>query len=116
MKPKGHGYSKSQQSHTGSIFHASDGGSDYGHSFALSPPPVPRVPTAFSNFYHDDTPPLTDFEEDKVVMDPKTPSDYALHAVFIRFATSAEEKIDFFLRLHLVGHCLLSYLHCAKPY
>ena len=109
MKPKGHGYSKSQQSHTGSIFHASDAGSDYGHNFAPSPPPVPRVPTTFSNFYRDDTPPLTDFEEDKVVMIPKTPSDYALHAVFIRFATSAEEKIDFFLRLHLVGHCLLSY-------
>lgn len=105
MKPKGHGYSKSQHSHTGSIFHASDGGSDYGHS----PPPVPRVPTTFSNFYQDDTPPLTDFEEDKVVMDPKTPSDYALHAVFIRFAASAEEKIDFFLRLHLVGGYLLSY-------
>jgi hypothetical protein len=109
MKPKGHGYSKSQQSHTGSIFHASDGGSDYGYNFVPSPPPVPRVPTAFSNFYRDDTPPLTDFDEDKVVMDLKTPSDYALHAVFIRFATSAEEKIDFFLRLHLVGHCLLSY-------
>lgn len=102
MKPKGHGYSKSQHSHSGSIFHVSDGGSDYGHNYILSPPPVPRVPTAFSNFNRDDTPPLTDLEEDKVVMDPKTPSDYALHAVFIRFATSAEEKIDFFLRLPLV--------------
>ena len=109
MKPRGHGYSKSQQSHTGSFFHASDGGSDYGHNYAPSPPPVPRVPIAFSNFYRNDTPPLTDFEEDKVVMDPKTPSDYALHAVFIRFATSAEEKIDFFLRLHLVRYCLLLY-------
>lgn len=31
-------------------------------------------------------------------MDPRTPSDYALHAIFIRFASSAEMKIDEFLR------------------
>jgi len=42
--------------------------------------------------YRDDT------EDDKVVIDPKTPADFALHAVFMRFATSAEEKIDAFLR------------------
>lgn len=53
---------------------------------------MPRVPSAFGNLYRDDT------EDDKVVMDLKTPSDFALHAVFIRFATSAEEKIDTFLR------------------
>jgi hypothetical protein len=35
-------------------------------------------------------------------MDPKTPSDYALHAVFMRFASSAEIKIDTFLRQSLV--------------
>ncbi len=45
-----------------------------------------------------------DFEEDKVVMDPKTPSDFALHAVFIRFASLAEGKIDTFLRQILVRH------------
>ena len=90
IKGKGHGYSKSQQSHSGSIFHTSDPGSDYGNPYP--PPPVPRVPSAYGNLYRDDT------EDDKVVMDPKTPSDFALHAVFIRFATSAEEKIDAFLR------------------
>ncbi|KAJ7046983.1 cell morphogenesis N-terminal-domain-containing protein [Mycena alexandri] len=96
-KSKGHGYAKSHHSQTGSIFHTSDGGSDYGqnHPFSPSPPPVPRVPNAFGPVHRSDTP---DFEEDKVVMDPKTPSDYALHAVFIRFATSAESKIDVFLR------------------
>lgn len=52
---------------------------------------MPRVPSAYGNL-RDDT------EDDKVIMDPKTPSDFALHAVFIRFATSAEEKIDAFLR------------------
>ncbi|KAF8962300.1 cell morphogenesis N-terminal-domain-containing protein [Flammula alnicola] len=59
-------FSKSQHSHSGSIFHISDGGSDSGNFYLPSPPPVPRVPR---------------FEDDKVVMDPKTPSDYALHAV-----------------------------------
>jgi hypothetical protein len=43
-----------------------------------------------------------DVEEDTIVMDLKTPADYALHAVFIRFASSAEEKIDNFLRRSLV--------------
>ena len=37
-------------------------------------------------------------------MDPKTPIDYALHAVFIQFATSAETKIDGFLREALVWY------------
>lgn len=102
-KSKSHTYAKSQHSHSGSIFHTSDGGSDYGNSFPSSPPPVPRVPTTFGQaLRYDDTPPMSDFEEDKVVMDPKTPSDYALHAVFIRFATSAEGKIDSFLRGPLV--------------
>ncbi|KAJ6597060.1 cell morphogenesis N-terminal-domain-containing protein [Mycena vulgaris] len=96
-KAKGHGYAKSHHSQTGSIFHNSDGGSDYGqsHPFPLSPPPVPRVPNAFGPVHRSETP---DFDEDKVIMDPKTPSDYALHAVFIRFATSCEAKIDVFLK------------------
>lgn len=58
--------------------------------------------------YRDDTGPFQDFEEDKVVMDPKTPSDFALHAVFIRFATSAEEKIETFLRQPLDREILLT--------
>ncbi|KAJ7219440.1 cell morphogenesis N-terminal-domain-containing protein [Mycena pura] len=93
-KSKGHGYAKHSQ--TGSIFHYSDSGTDYGqHPFSSSPPPVPRVPNAFSPVHRSETP---DFDEDKVVMDPKTPSDYALHAVFIRFAASCETKIDMFLK------------------
>ena len=98
----GHGYTRSQHSHSGSIFHVSDGGSDHGHHIP-SPPPVPRVPSAYGNMYREDTAAPQDLEEDKVVMDLKTPSDYALHAVFIRFATSAEEKIDTFLRQPLVS-------------
>ncbi|KAJ7741597.1 cell morphogenesis N-terminal-domain-containing protein [Mycena maculata] len=96
-KSKGHGNAKSHHSQTGSIFHNSDGGSDYGqpHAFSPSPPPVPRVPNAFGPVHRSETP---EFEEDKVVMDPKTPSDYALHAVFIRFATTCETKIDAFLK------------------
>lgn len=91
-KSKNHTPAKSQ----GSIFHASDGGSDLGHAFPVSPPPVPRVP---NQFHRSDTP---DLEDDKFIVDPKTPSDYALHAVFMRFATSAEGKIDTFLRLPIV--------------
>jgi len=41
------------------------------------------------------------FEDEKVILDPKTPSEYALHAVFIRFATTTESKIDAFLRQSL---------------
>ena len=104
-KAKSHAYSKSQHSHSGSIFQYSDAGSDgHGYPYSSSPPPVPRVPNTFGNNHlqRTDTPPLPDFEEDKIVMDPKTPSDYALHAVFIRFAASAELKIDAFLRQGLV--------------
>ncbi|KDR72526.1 hypothetical protein GALMADRAFT_142849 [Galerina marginata CBS 339.88] len=107
MKSKGHGYSKSQHSHSGSIFHASDTGSDYGQSHLPSPPPVPRMPTSYGNLHREDTP-VQDFEDDNVVMDPKTPSDFALHALFIRFVTSAEEKIDSFLRQPLEQEPLLT--------
>ncbi|KAJ3881502.1 cell morphogenesis N-terminal-domain-containing protein [Lentinula edodes] len=95
---KSHAQAKSFHSQSGSIFHASDGGSE-GHGISSSPPPVPRVP-----YIRSETP---DFEDDKVVMDPKTPSDYALHAVFIRFASSAESKIDTFLRQPLEQDPLL---------
>lgn len=87
LKLRGHGNSKSHHS-----FNASDGGSDY---YLPSPPPVPRVPGSFQ-----------DVEEDKVVMDPKTPSDFALHAVFIRFAALSEEKIDNFVQHPLVSGSL----------
>ncbi len=100
-KSKSHSYAKSYHSQSGSIFHISDGGSD-GHGLPSSPPPVPRVPNGIGEMLRSETPPIPDLEEDKVVMDPKTPSDYALHAVFIRFATSAETRMDAFLREPLV--------------
>lgn len=96
----GHEYSKSQHSHNGSIFHVSDTGSDPSQPYPPSPPPVPRVPSAYGLMYREDI--TQDYEDDRVVMDPKTPSDFALHAVFIRFVTSAEGKIDSFLRQPLV--------------
>ncbi|KAJ8509477.1 hypothetical protein ONZ45_g8356 [Pleurotus djamor] len=70
-------------------------GSDYGVQFSSSPPPVPRVPNAFGHGSRSDSP---DFDEDKVIMDPKTPADYALHAVFMRFASLAESKMNDILR------------------
>jgi hypothetical protein len=103
-KSKSLSYAKSQHSHSGSIFYASENGSDIGHGnpYSASPPPVPRVPNAFGvQGYRSETPPFAEYE-DRVVIDPRTPSDYALHAVFMRFATSAEMKIDAFLRQPLV--------------
>jgi len=97
FKSKSHGYSKS----SGSVLQTSDG-SDYGQSFVASPPPVPRVPTAFGHMHQNDVNATLDVDDDKIVMDPKTPADFALHAVFIRFAQSAEEKIETFLRQPLV--------------
>lgn len=103
-RSKGHTVARSQHSHTGSLFHNSDAGSDY--SFGLShsvprqstPPPVPRVPEGFGgSVARIDTPPSSDVEE-KIVLDPRTPSEFALHAVFIRFAASAEDKIEKFLK------------------
>ncbi|KAI5120892.1 hypothetical protein M0805_002992 [Coniferiporia weirii] len=104
VRAKGHTNGRSQHSHTGSVFHNSDAGSDYSFGFnhiiprLSTPPPVPRVPNEFGgSSQRIDTPPSSDVE-DKVVMDPRTPSEYALHAIFIRFAALAEDKIDRFLR------------------
>ena len=105
-KSRTHGYSKSQHSQSGSIFYHSDTGSDgHGYPYSSSPPPVPRVPNAFGrNMERSETPSTVFYEEDKdkITSDAKTPSAYALHAVFIRFATSAEAMIDAFLRHSLV--------------
>ncbi|KAF8660761.1 hypothetical protein AX16_001555 [Volvariella volvacea WC 439] len=101
VRSKSHGYAKSHHSQSGSVFYHSDGGSEHGFPFSpSSPPPVPRMPNAFGQMQMSRTPPI-ELDEDKVVMDPKTPADYALHAIFIRFAASAESKIDVFL--HQVG-------------
>ncbi|KDQ60331.1 hypothetical protein JAAARDRAFT_191723 [Jaapia argillacea MUCL 33604] len=100
VKTKGHVYARSQHSHTGSIFHSSDTGSDLGHGYPLSssPPPVPRMPDEYSGSgLRDETPPPQDFD-DRIVMDPRTSSEYALHAVFMRFVSTAESHIDNFLR------------------
>ncbi|PBK70905.1 hypothetical protein ARMSODRAFT_1033874 [Armillaria solidipes] len=101
-RSKSHSYAKSYHSQSGSIFHISDTGSDGHGQFSSSPPPLPRFP---NGMVRSETP---DFEEDKVVMDPKTPSDFALHAVFIRFASLAEGKIDTFLRQILEQEPLLT--------
>ncbi|KAF8431195.1 hypothetical protein L210DRAFT_3651250 [Boletus edulis BED1] len=78
--PRGHSSVRSHHSHSGSVFFGSENGSDHGHGYPFghppnSPPPVPRVP------------------ESLVV-----PRNYALHAVFIKFAALAEAKIDAFVR------------------
>ncbi|KAI0694213.1 cell morphogenesis N-terminal-domain-containing protein [Cytidiella melzeri] len=90
-----HGYSKSQHSHSESIFHSSDPGSDHGHNASylpsLSPPPVPRVPSAFGGYSSRED---LAIDEDKIIVDARTPSDFALHAIFIRFAACAEQFID----------------------
>lgn len=104
--PKSKDYGRAQHAHSGSLFYSSDNGSDHGHyPFSSSPPPVPPMPNAFAGLA-DDTGSFSD-GEDRAAPDPKTPSDYALHAIFLRFAAAAELHIDKFLHLPLVG---LSYI------
>ena len=99
-KLKDHHYGRSQHSHSGSIFHASDAGSDgFSYPFSSSPPPLPPMPNAFGGYSEERS--SSDIE-DRIAPDPRTPSDYALHAVFIRFAASAETHIDEFLRFPVV--------------
>jgi hypothetical protein len=59
----------------------------------------------FPGFPQSESPTLQEPEEDKVEVDPRTPAEYALHAVFIRFATTSEHKIGTFLKQPLV--CLI---------
>ncbi|KIK28230.1 hypothetical protein PISMIDRAFT_673910 [Pisolithus microcarpus 441] len=109
-RPRGHSKARSHHSQSGSIFHNSDNGSDHGHSsgyhppnhaFAFghppaSPPPVPRVPDGLLAA-SGDSPAMSDDDLSVGFSGGRSPSDYALHAVFIRFATLAEAKIDAFL-------------------
>ncbi|KAH9992268.1 cell morphogenesis N-terminal-domain-containing protein, partial [Russula vinacea] len=99
-RSKGHVPGRSGHSHSSSVFHSSDPGSDHGHGFNFpsSPPPLPPIPNMFSGFPQSESPTLLDPEEDKVEVDPRTPAEYALHAVFMRFATAAEHKIGKFLK------------------
>jgi hypothetical protein len=108
-RSKGHASARSGHSHSSSGFHYSDAGSDHGHGFSFpsSPPPLPPMPNAFfPGFPQSESPTLQEPEEDKVEVDPRTPAEYALHAVFIRFVTAAEHKIGTFLKQPLVSHIL----------
>ncbi|KAG1841892.1 cell morphogenesis N-terminal-domain-containing protein [Suillus tomentosus] len=109
-RARGHSTARSYHSQSGSIFHNLDTGSDHGHGFSSSssPPPVPRVPDTFgAQMFSGDGPSIME-EDDKISSGLKTPSDYALHAVFIRFATLAEAKMNVFLRETLDHEPLLS--------
>jgi hypothetical protein len=68
----------------------------------------------FSSLPHSESPTFEP-EEDKVEVDPRTPAEYALHAVFIRFATTAEHKITSFLKQPLVSFFLRSSPGPALP-
>jgi hypothetical protein len=90
-------------SSSGSIFAV---GSDDGLGFKSSPPPVPALPFTAANHRKDES--FAAAEDPAMTLDPRTPSDYALHAVFMRFATAAEVKLDSFLRQPLASDPLLS--------
>ncbi|KAH0834852.1 hypothetical protein J3R83DRAFT_10475 [Lanmaoa asiatica] len=102
-RPRGHSTARSHHSHSGSVFFGSENGSDHGHGYPFghnpnhaftfghppnSPPPVPRVPESL----------VTPRSESPIISEEDESEDYALHAVFIRFATLAEAKIDSFVR------------------
>lgn len=101
-RSKASNYGRNQHSRSGSLFHSLDNGCDssgirYGPGQPSSPPPVPPVPNAFGHSFRSETPPGWEYE-DKVSIEPQTPSDYALHAIFMRFAGAAEAKMDRFLK------------------
>ncbi|KAG9125716.1 Cell morphogenesis protein PAG1 [Ceratobasidium sp. 392] len=52
--------------------------------------------------------PVTPNESDDVAPDPKTPAEYALHAIFLRFVTEVEQKMGTFLKEPLHSEPLLS--------
>ncbi|KAH9018690.1 cell morphogenesis N-terminal-domain-containing protein [Lactarius hengduanensis] len=66
--------------------------------FRLPRPPFQPMPNGFfSSLPHSESPTFEP-EEEKVEVDPRTPAEYALHAVFMRFATTAEHKVTSFLK------------------
>ncbi|VDC07396.1 unnamed protein product [Peniophora sp. CBMAI 1063] len=95
-RSKGHAPVRSGHSYTGSL-HYSDAGSDYGSR--SSPPPVPKLSSRTAARF--ESADVSEYNDDRVEPDPRTPAEYALHAVFIRFASAAEAKIDTFLRENL---------------
>jgi hypothetical protein len=103
VKAKGQLYRKPQHSHSSLTFHNADIGGNYTRTHA---------PNAFGGHFNSSETLISEAEDDKIVMDPRMPSKYALHAVFMQFATSVELKIDAFL-----GHesvCILSPI-CLDP-
>lgn len=93
------------------MFFGSENGSDHGHGYPFghnpnhavtfghsphSPPPVPRVPESLVA-PRSESPVISEGESEDLGSS-RSPADYALHAVFIRFATLAEAKIDAFVR------------------
>ncbi len=104
-RSKGHVSGRSGHSFSSSVFHNSDPGSDHGHLFNVlsSPPPLPPIPNVFAGLPRSESPTVVELEEDKVEVDPRTPAEYALHAVFMRFAAAAEHKIGRFLKQPLVS-------------
>ncbi|KEP47702.1 cell polarity protein [Rhizoctonia solani 123E] len=62
--------------------------------------PIPRPPRRAT----------TPYEDTDTAPDPKTPAEYALHAVFIRFVTEVEQKMSAFLKEPLVKPLLSTLL------
>ena len=121
-RPRGHSTARSHHSHSGSIFFGSENGSDHGHGHPFghnpnhafnfshsphSPPPVPRVPESLVA-PRSESPVISEGESEDLGSS-KSPADYALHAVFIRFATLAEAKIDAFVRERPVSYFRFPY-------
>ncbi|KAF8589139.1 hypothetical protein K439DRAFT_1383766 [Ramaria rubella] len=97
------------RSQPGSSFYQADHGSDPHFPISSSPPPVPKMPNEYMNGApngysreHMRTPSLTDSDEHQTVLkEPRTPAEYALHAVFTRFVLSADHKVTLFLKSRL---------------
>lgn len=102
--------SRTGHSQSGSIFYMSDGGSDSHFAMESSPPPVPKMPNGLMNnssnvhpreYIHTSSHHGHD-EHKPVLKEPRTPAEYALHAVFTRFVLSADHKVTQYLKSRLV--------------